>query len=187
MFKDFNISSFKKLKPPSNNSFDTLQEIKQLKNTPLNKKKAEDHDDINGVFLKIAKKNNIINYDKSISDNLINESKPIILKLKKHFNRPRPKVMAKKFGIKMKDYEMKSMKTPAYPSGHSAQGMLVARVLADKHPKSAKAFLKAGKNISDSRRSARAHYMSDSRMGESLGNAMYKHIKNKNNAIFTEK
>ena len=28
MFKDFNISSFKKQKPPSDNSFDTDQEIK---------------------------------------------------------------------------------------------------------------------------------------------------------------
>ena len=30
MFKDFDISSFKKQKPPSNNSFDTAQEIKAL-------------------------------------------------------------------------------------------------------------------------------------------------------------
>ena len=31
MFKDFNISPFKKMKPPSDNSFDTMQEIKALK------------------------------------------------------------------------------------------------------------------------------------------------------------
>ena len=74
---------------------------------------------------------------------------------------------------------MDSMKTPAYPSGHSTQGILIAKILADKHPKAAKDFLKAGKNISDSRRIARAHYKSDSVMGEKLGDAMYKHIKNK--------
>ena len=36
-----------------------------------------------------------------------------------NFNRPRPKVLAKKMNIKMKDIEMASMKTPSYPSGSS--------------------------------------------------------------------
>ena len=33
MFKDFDISSFKKKKPPSDSSFDTMQEVKLLKKT----------------------------------------------------------------------------------------------------------------------------------------------------------
>ena len=39
--------------------------------------------------------------------------------------------------------------------------------------------MKTAKNISDSRRVARAHYASDSKMGEQLGKSMYKHVKNK--------
>jgi len=39
--------------------------------------------------------------------------------------------------------------------------------------------MNTAKNISYSRRVARAHYKSDSKMGEQLGNSMYKHIKNK--------
>jgi len=74
---------------------------------------------------------------------------------------------------------MASMKTPSYPSGHSVQGILIAKVLGDKHPKAKSAFAKTGENISYSRRVARAHYKSDSKMGEKLGNSMYKHIKNK--------
>ena len=146
MFKDFNTSSFKKMKPPGDNTFDTSQEVKALKKIPAK---------------------------------LIRESAPIILELKKHFNRPRPKVLAKKMNIKMKDYEMSSMKTPSYPSGHSVQGILIAKVLGDKHPKAKSAFAKTGENISYSRRVAHAHYKSDSKMGEKLGNSMYKHIKNK--------
>ena len=38
---------------------------------------------------------------------------------------------------------------------------------------------KFAKNISYSRRVAHAHYKSDSKMGEELGNSMFKHIKNK--------
>jgi hypothetical protein len=57
--------------------------------------------------------------------------------------------------------------------------VLIAKVLGDKYPKAKSAFTKTGENISYSRRVAHAHYKSDSKMGEELGNSMYKHIKNK--------
>ena len=179
MLKDFNISSFKKMKPPGDNTFDTSQEIKSLVKIPLKKEFVKKFDNIESAFAKTAKNNNVENYDKKIPAKLIKESAPIILELKKHFNRPRPKVLAKKMNIKINDYEMSSMKTPSYPSGHSVQGMLIAKVLGDKYPKAKSAFVKTGENISYSRRVARAHYKSDSKMGEKLGNSMYKHIKNK--------
>ena len=179
MFKDFNTSSFKKMKPPGDNTFDTSQEVKALSKIPLKKEFVKKFDNIESAFAKTAKDNNIEDYDKKIPAKLIKESAPIILELKKHFNRPRPKVLAKKMNIKMKDIEMESMKTPSYPSGHSAQGMLIGLVLSDKYPEAKKEFEKAAKNISYSRRVAHAHYKSDSKMGELLGNAMYNHVKNK--------
>ena len=94
------------------------------------------------VFKDVADKNNIKDYDSKIASKLISYSAPVIIKLKKHFNRPRPKVIAKKMNIDMKDYEMKSMKTPSYPSGHSTQGMLIGLVLADKYPNAAKTLKK---------------------------------------------
>ena len=177
MFKDFDISSFKKMKPPSDNSFDTMQEVKELEKTPLNKKFVKENDDIEAAFKKTAEQKNIKDYDKNIAAKLIKASEPVILKLKKHFNRPRPKVLAKKLNISMKDIEMDSMKTPSYPSGHSVQGILIGKMLGDEYPKDRTAFVKRGKNISDSRRSARAHYKSDSKMGEKLGDAMYNFLK----------
>ena len=179
MFKNFNISKFKKMKPPADNSFTTMQEIKHIKSIPMDIANVKKYDDIEKTFAEVAYKNNIKDYDSDLVGNLIEQSSPIILKLKKHFNRPRPKVIAKKLGINMVDYEMSSMKTPSYPSGHSTQGILIGKILADKFPKAAKQFIKAGKNISDSRRIAKAHYKSDSIMGEKLGEAMYQHIKNK--------
>ena len=179
MFKDFNTSSFKKMKPPSDNTFDTSQEVKALNKIHLKKEFVKKFDNIEAAFKKTAEDNNIKDYDKKLPARLIKESAPIILELKKHFNRPRPKVLAKKMNIKMKDYEMASMKTPSYPSGHSVQGVLIAKVLGDKYPKAKSAFAKTGENISYSRRVAHAHYKSDSKMGEKLGNSMYKHIKNK--------
>ena len=179
MFKDFDISKFKKMKPSGNNTFDTMQEVKELNKIPINKKFVKDNDNIEKVFKKVAEKKDIKNYDKNIVKKLINSSAPIILKLKKQFNRPRPKVLAKKLNIKMKDIEMNSMKTPSYPSGHSTQGVLISLVLGDKYPKAKSAFSQAAKNISYSRNVAHAHYKSDSKMGEKLGKEMYNHIKNK--------
>ena len=177
MFNNFDISSFKKMKPPSDNSFDTMQEVKELNKIPLNKKFVKDNDNIEAAFKKTAEQNNVKDYDSKLVSNLVEKSAPVILKLKKHFNRPRPKVSAKKMNINMKHMEMASMKTPSYPSGHSAQGVLIAKVLGDKHPAAKQAFAKTGKNISYSRRVAHAHYKSDSDMGEKLGAAMYDHIK----------
>ena len=179
MFKDFNIDKFKNIKPPSDNSFTTMQEVKSLVNIPMNKSTVKKFDNIEKTFKDIALKNNRTNYDEKTVSDVIKESAPLITKLKKHFNRPRPKVLAKKLNINMQDYEMSSMKTPSYPSGHSTQGVLIGMLLADKYPKASKEFLKAGENISDSRNIAKAHYMSDSKMGKQLGKEMYNHIKNK--------
>ena len=179
MFKDFDISSFKKMKPPGDNTFDTMQEIKALKKIPIDKEFVKKFDDQEKAFKETAERKGIKDYDNSVAKKLIEKSAPVILKLKKHFDRPRPKVLAKKMNIKMKDIEMASMKTPSYPSGHSTQGILIGLALSDKYPKAKSAFMKTANNISDSRNVAHAHYKSDSDMGKKLGKSMYNHIKNK--------
>ena len=175
MFKDFDTKPFKKKKPPLDSGYTTRTEINELKKIPLKKAFVKKNDDIEAAFKKTAKDNNIKDYDKNIAAKLIKDSAPVILELKKYHNRPRPYELDKN----LKHFKMKSMETSSYPSGHSVQGILVAKVLGDKHPKAKSAFAKTGKNISYSRRVARAHYKSDSKVGEELGNSMYKHIKNK--------
>ena len=172
MFKDFDIKPFKKKKPPSDSSFDTAQEIKALKKIKLNKSFVKKYDNIEAAFKKTAKEQGIKDYDKSIAKKLIKESAPVILELKKYHNRSRPYELDKSLSA----VKMKSMNTPSYPSGHSAQGMLIASVLKDKYGKGS-AFMQTAKNISDSRNMAHAHYMSDSKNGTELGKQLYKHIK----------
>ena len=173
MLKDFDISKFKKQKPPSDNSFDTDQEIKALKKIQLRKEFVKKYDDIEAAFKKTAEEQGVEDYDKSITKKLIKESAPVILKLKKYHNRKRPYELDKN----LKATVLKSMQTPSYPSGHSVQGMLIGSVLKMKYGKSA--FMQTAKNISYSRRVARAHYESDSKKGDEIGNLMSKHIKNK--------
>ena len=172
MLKDFNIKKYLDKKPPSDNSFTTMQEVKELNNTPINKNFVKQKDNIKKAFTKIVDESKFI-------QKLIDESAPLILKIKKHHDRPRPKKLAKKIGIKMEDVEMESMKTPSYPSGHSAQGVLVGMALSDKYPNKKTKLMKIAKDISKSRNIARAHYKSDSKFGEQIGKDMYNHIKNK--------
>ena len=174
MFKDFDIKPFKKKKPPVDSGYTTRTEINELKKIPLKKDFVKKFDNIESAFAKTAKEQGVEDYDKSIAKKLIKESAPVILKLKKYHNRPRPYELDKKLSA----FVMKSMKTPSYPSGHSVQGMLIGNVLKMKYGKSA--FMQTAKNISYSRRVAHAHYKSDSKMGEDLGNSMFNFIKNKN-------
>ena len=79
----------------------------------------------------------------------------------------------------MQDIELKSMKTPSYPSGHSVQAYLMGLTLSDKYPNKKDKLMKAARDISYSRRVAHAHYKSDSLFGEQIGKDMYNHIKDK--------
>ena len=172
LLKDFKIKKYLDKKPPSNNSTTTKGEIIELTKIPIREKFVKEKDDIKKSFGKIVKEDKLV-------QKLIDESAPVIMKIKKHHNRPRPKVIAKKIKTKMEDIEMASMKTPSYPSGHSAQGYLIGMVLSDRYPQKRNKLMKTARDISYSRRVARAHYLSDSRFGEEIGKDIYKHVKNK--------
>ena len=172
MLKGFPIQKYLDKKPPNENSVTTKGEVKELSKLPIREKFIKEKDDIKKSFESIVGKDEVIK-------KLINDSAPIIMKIKKHHNRPRPKVMAKKMKTKMEDMEMASMKTPSYPSGHSVQGILIANILADKYPNKKDKLKKMGRDISYSRRAARAHYKSDSLFGEQIGKDMYNYIKEK--------
>ena len=180
MFENFDIEPYKKMYPPGDNTFDTMQEIKALTKIPLNKKFVEKYDDLTSAFLEVARRNDLPEKEiKDISNSLSMDSYPIIMELKEHFDRPRPKVMAKVMNIPLEDHELKSMKTPSYPSGHSAQAYLVALTLSLMYPKYKKDFMQVADNISDSRNVAHAHYKSDSDFGKKLGADLALHISKK--------
>ena len=171
MLSKFSIEKFKKEKPPKDNSLKTFNEISSLSKIKIDKDFISKKDDVLSSFNSIVKDGD--------TQKLIDQSTPHILKLKKYFNRPRPKDLAKNFGINLENVELKSMKTPSYPSGHSAQAFLIADHLKNKYPDKSNQLDKLANEISDSRNIARAHYKSDSEFGKRIGLAMSKHIRNK--------
>ncbi len=168
--KDFDYSKYKKMKPPKDNSLETFKEIKDIDKLRSDESFVKDNDNLIKAYKPIVGEDDQVK-------KLVDESQPIILKLKNYFNRPRPKKLAKNFGVKLKDIELDSMKTPSYPSGHSTQGYLISEMLKDKYPEKSKELDQKAKDISDSRNIARAHYKSDSEIGKKLGLDMAKHLK----------
>jgi hypothetical protein len=178
LFKDFNYSKYKVKNPPKNTSMIVYNELQYLKDLPEDDEYVEEHDDIEKVFEQVCKENNV-EYPKELVEKLLKSAAGIIFDLKYHYNRPRPFQLASHYNMKLGAKVKESMKTPSYPSGHSAQGILVGKVLQTKLPINTDAFLEAGKRISYSRNIGRAHYPSDSRMGEIIGDVMFNHIKHK--------
>jgi len=184
VFDDFNLIKFKNQKPPADNSLTTLKEIKDIDNLNVDKKFVEYYDDIENVFKNLIKKNGY-EYPEDLVTYLVNFSRPTIISLKNYHDRSRPNEIAKNYNIDLDVVDLKSAKTKAYPSGHSAQAELVGLVLSDMYPSLRSQIMKEADNISLSRNIGRLHYASDSKNGTDLGKAMYEHYKIKTNALRT--
>ena len=179
LFSNFDYSSFKGKTPPKNESLQTYNEMKYLQTLPEDKDYVEQKDDISKTFEAVCERNKV-EFPKEMVEKLLDDSAGIILDLKYHHNRPRPGQLAEKYNIKLAEVILSSMKTPSYPSGHSTQGYLIGHYLSEKfdNPKLANEFMAEAKAISKSRNIARAHYPSDSKLGEELGKKMFRYIKN---------
>lgn len=191
IFADFDFSEMKKKNPPKNDSKETKKELEFLNTLPLNVKQVENNDKILKSFKYVFDKRNLV-FPKKLVRKLIKDSASVIMDLKYHFNRPRPYQLYKSHDLPVKTYVMSSMKTPSYPSGHSTQGILISKVLADLYPELADELIKKGKEISLSRNIAKAHFPSDSKLGIELGEKMYQFLKdseflNKFDGIYQEK
>ena len=178
LFKDFNYSKYKVKNPPKNTSMIVYNELQYLKDLPEDFDYVKEHDDIEKVFEAVCNENNV-EYPRELVNDLIKSAAGIILDLKYIHNRPRPFQLASHYNMKLSANVLDSMHTPSYPSGHSIQGILIGKVLQTKLPITTDSFIEAGKRISYSRNVGRAHFPSDSKLGEDIGTAMYEFIKDK--------
>ena len=106
MFDNFNIERYKQITFPKDNSLRTLSEIKKLKLMPLNKVLPPKYDDIGNVFQNIFS-HRAESFPYRVVQKLIEESEPVIKKIKNYHNRPRPNVNAKKFKIDLDSRQLK--------------------------------------------------------------------------------
>lgn len=94
-------------------------------------------------------------------DNLFDETLPLILKLKFHFQRPRPYQLAQTYKVKLFPFESRSDNSPSYPSGHTLQAKLICHVLGNHYPDRYQFFDNLAKDVAYSRIYLGTHYPSD--------------------------
>ena len=177
VFNNFKIENWLSTPPPANHSEATRMELNYLSTIRKNKAFVEHADNITKYFLDFFE-DKPANFPERTVDSLLKKTRPTILKLKYHYNRPRPLQLAKLVGKKINNgVKLDSMKTPSYPSGHATQGIFIAHVLGDMFPEYRKELLQLGQDISMARLVAKAHYPTDSEFGEKLGYELYKHYK----------
>lgn len=159
--------------PPANSSQQTLDELETLANANLlhkNPGKLEQKydDKFDWAFKKIVEEAGL-EYDKTYFKRLIKEAASITIRLKYKYNRPRPFQLGPVLGIDVTKYQSSTANTPSFPSGHTAQSVLVACVLGKKYPELKEKLMKVADKISLSRVVGGHHYPSDIEYGKVLG------------------
>ena len=142
-------------KPSSNGSNATYDEIKELQSmfknrTPKIEKSVKDHDNEVGFAIKEYLEKNNLDYNESDVDKIADIGSGIVRHYKNKFERPRPYQLAEamKMDFDHMPLNSDSMKSPAYPSGHSLQSQLIAEYYAEKYPEHKKGLFEAADELS---------------------------------------
>ena len=103
---------------------------------------------------------------------------PIILNLKKKYNRVRPYRLDTSIIP-----SIKPPKHPSYPSGHSIQSFIIAYLLSEKYPEKKNFFMKTAYSIAKNREYAGVHYSSDTIYGTIIAQKLSELFSNENNPL----
>ena len=177
-FEGFPIDDFMSTNPPKNDSEESMDELMLLDSLPVIEEFVDTTDDIFPHFEKYFKEKDLEFPEEELKD-IVKDTSPIILKLKYHYNRPRPQQLANAKGLEFHEEPLDSSKTPSYPSGHATQGRLIANILGGKYPEHKSEISKLGNEIGTGRLVAKVHYPSDDLFGKELGDVLYRYIKDK--------
>ena len=180
MFEKFDVSQWMSTPPPRNSSQATFKEILQIDAIPLDNNFIHQGDKTIEYFEKWFIENSCgcdHVFPKEYIKEIAKAVRPIVLQLKYHYNRPRPVQIAESYGLKFHEEPLESAKTPAYPSGHATQGMLIARILSEIYPEHTGELMNLGADVANSRMVAKVHYPSDTKFGCDLAKSLFEHIK----------
>ena len=170
-------------KPSSNGSDKTYQELNDMQDmfkdrNEVIEKSVKDHDLEVGYAVKQYLKNNKLDYKESDVNKIADIGGGIVRYYKNKFERVRPYQLAE--ALKMKfdhmPLESNSMKSPAYPSGHSLQSRLIAEYYAEQYPEHKKGLIAAAEETGKGRIYAGWHYPSDHEAAVKLAKQIYPNI-----------
>jgi len=159
--------------PPENDSQETKEELQHI----IDEQTTRTKDDENSIYVsdfmesfhfrEYLNENNL-DYRSSEITAIIDDVWKITRTHKNKYNRPRPYQVAKALNMDFDTMYGTTMKTPAYPSGHSCGSRLVAEYLSMKHPAHRKQFIEIAERVGRGRIQAGFHYESDHEAGVEL-------------------
>jgi hypothetical protein len=114
------------------------------------------------VFYKIATPENITAVMTCV-EKLNLELAPLILKLKEHYQRPRPYQLAPYYNIPLYPYESNPALSPAYPSGHTLTAYFVCGLISEIMPEKTRLLESLADVVATSRISMGVHFPSDNK------------------------
>ena len=160
---------------PGNASKQTLEELKYLVTQEGDDESIKEHDDVAKVF-KQKHKELGLEFSKDEAKDLLRQSAKYIMELKYKYNRPRPHQLAEFYGLDVSKFNLESMKTPSFPSGHATQGYLLGKIYSERYPEHKEEFMELGEDVAESRIKARAHYPSDKKFGIELAEKLFDNL-----------
>jgi hypothetical protein len=126
----------------------------------LQRYKSYDHE-IERTFAKVVMEHGLGDAAVEIIDKLIDECLPLTMKLKYHFQRPRPYQLAQHYKLKLFPFDSYTALTPSYPAGHALQAHLLCYVLGNTYPDKYDYFEALAQDITYSRMYMGLQYPSD--------------------------
>ena len=160
---------------PENSSKETLKELHYLEEQEIDKDFAKERDDVTKVFGNLFKELKL-EFNKEEAEELLKQSSKYIMELKYKYNRPRPHQVAEFYNMDVSQFNLDSMNTPSYPSGHATQGYLIGKFYSDRHPEYNKEFMELAEEIAESRIISKAHYPSDKQFGIELAEKLFDNL-----------
>ena len=109
-----------------------------------------------------------LDFDDDVVEYIEEQCSPIIRHFKNNFNRPRPYQVAALYNKTLNRFVSKTAKTPAYPSGHAMQPLVVALHYSKKYPEHKDELVRGAKICGYGRVVAGMHYPSDYDAGVEL-------------------
>ena len=170
--------------PPPNRSEQTKSELRQVQLISTNLTGEEvklvyEVDKDPGLIFVPFLENKKLPYPKEEIEAYWSVIYPLVMNLKWFYNRPRPYQLGPKYGMEIKYIRTETHHTPAYPSGHTAYGNLVALILSEKYPEYSKSFQAFVLQVGEARVLQGVHYPSDNDAAVKLTNNIWRDIKYK--------
>ena len=117
-----------------------------------------------------------LDYNEDTIEHLEQQCVPIIRHYKNFYNRARPYQVAAKLGMELDRFKTDTSKTPAYPSGHTVQPIVVAEYYSTLYPQHRAGLMKGAIVCGYGRVIAGLHYPSDYDSGKKLGTELMKYL-----------